>query len=245
MILGVIPARYQSTRLPGKPLVDILGLSMIERVYRQALKAKKLDRVVIATDHMDIFNHALDKGMEVVMTGTHHPSGTDRVFEAGTTFSDVDLLVNIQGDEPFIEPEKIDALVDLMLEKPNASIGTLCCEISDLDMLFAKDEVKVVMDVENKALYFSRAPIPFPRQKLENEVIGYYHIGLYAYRWETLRKIVDLPPSRMEQLESLEQLRWLENGYPIHIALTGPSAISVDTAEDLEIARKFALNFNS
>lgn len=243
-VLGIIPARYASTRFPGKPLAMIKGKTMIRRVVEQAWKSK-LDAVVVATDDMRIADEVLGFGGQYVLTDPNHRSGTDRCREALDTLeTQYDAVVNIQGDEPFIDPRQINALVDLISEE-ETQIASLVRRIDDEDALFSTNTVKVVMDNEGKALYFSRNPIPFMRnvareQWLENGVF-YQHIGIYAYKAEVLRQIAALPPSKLEMAESLEQLRWLENGLPIRMAVTNLMNVSIDTPSDLDKVERLTM----
>lgn len=236
--LGIIPARYASTRFPGKPLAAIRGKSMIQRVYEQAAKVEGLTDLVVATDDKRIFMHVREFGGNVVMTGTHHPSGTDRCFEAWQkTKPDCDVVVNIQGDEPFIDPAQIDLLIRLISRK-EVRIASLAKMITkDVD-LQNPNVVKLVMDKAGKALYFSRSPIPYLRQEdqaRKDQMPAYYkHIGLYAYKTDALREIVKLPASMLEKAEALEQLRWLENGFAVHMQLTDKESVSIDTPNDLK-----------
>lgn len=235
--IGVIPARFASSRFPGKPLVDILGKTMIERVYNQASQALTLQRVVVATDDPRIFDHVKSFGGEVMMTSPHHASGTDRCAEVAALLpQSVDIIVNIQGDEPFIAPSQIDALVGLF-SNPNCEIGTLVKRISNAEDLHSDTVIKVVRDLNGKALYFSRNAIPHLRGVKGDDVLHqanfYKHIGIYAYRAEVLKTLAALPVSALERSEVLEQLRWLENGYSIHLAETEHESNSVDTPEDL------------
>lgn len=243
-VLGIIPARYTSTRFPGKPLAMIKGKTMIRRVVEQAWKSK-LDAVVVATDDMRIADEVLGFGGQYVLTDPNHRSGTDRCREALDTLeTQYDAVVNIQGDEPFIDPRQINALVDLISEE-ETQIASLVRRIDDEDALFSTNTVKVVMDNEGKALYFSRNPIPFMRnvareQWLENGVF-YQHVGIYAYKAEVLRRIAALPPSKLEMAESLEQLRWLENGLPIRMAVTNLMNVSIDTPSDLDKVERLTM----
>lgn len=238
--LGVIPSRYASTRFPGKPLADIQGKSMIRRVYEQALKSRILDRVVVATDDVRILNHVKDFGGEVLMTHTRHPNGTSRCEEVlnkleaeGNLF---DVVVNIQGDEPFIQPEQIDKVIT-PFRNGELQICSLAAEIRDQETLFNPNVVKVVMDEEGFALYFSRHPIPYVRDASHADWLTkstfYQHLGLYAFRSDVLKRVVTFQPSRLEQSEALEQLRWLENGVDIHMTFTDYEAWGIDTPEDL------------
>ena len=243
-VVGIIPARYASTRFPGKPLAMIKGKTMIRRVVEQAWKSK-LDAVVVATDDMRIADEVLGFGGQYVLTDPNHRSGTDRCREALDTLeTQYDAVVNIQGDEPFIDPRQINALVDLISEE-ETQIASLARRIDDEDALFSTNTVKVVMDNEGKALYFSRNPIPFMRnvareQWLENGVF-YQHVGIYAYKAEVLRRIAALPPSKLEMAESLEQLRWLENGLPIRMAVTHLMNVSIDTPSDLDKVERLTM----
>lgn len=236
-ILGIIPARYASTRFPGKPLVDIGGKSMIQRVYAQCKKAILLTDVVVATEDERIMTHVQNFGGKVEMTSDQHLTGTDRVAEVAQKYPDFDAYINIQGDEPFIAPEAIDILCQKMTEnKPQ--IATLIKKITDISLLQNPNAVKVVADKNNYALYFSRQPIPFLRNQpnLESwiEVHDFYqHIGIYGFSKETLAEIGILSPGILEMAESLEQLRWMENGYHILTAITDYQSIAIDTPEDL------------
>lgn len=240
--IGIIPARYASTRFPGKPLVDIGGMTMIERVYRQASKA--LERVVVATDDSRIFDTVKEFGGEVVMTSTNHRSGTDRCFEAFKNCkSDADIVVNIQGDEPFIEPRQIEAVKACFTRDESTPIATLVRLFDPSlgwDALFNPNTPKVVLDNNGNALYFSRSIIPYVRGKQWEQWIEsatfYTHVGLYAYRADVLSEITRLPQSSLELAESLEQLRWIQNGYRIATALTSDPTVGIDTPEDLERA---------
>lgn len=230
--IGVIPARYGSSRFEGKPLVDIKGKSMIQRVYEQASKCSSLQSVVVATDDERIESAVKSFGGEVVMTSSDHPSGTDRCAEAVSALglNDDDVVINIQGDEPMIEPELIDRLVSLF-DDNGVEIGTL---VSDAGPEIGLDAtmIKVVLDEHSNGLYFSRSPIPFHRDR---EIDGYLkHIGLYGYRYGTLKKLVQLPIGKLEKTESLEQLRWLEAGYQIRTAKVEDNSFSIDTPEDLQ-----------
>ncbi len=238
-ILGVIPARYASTRFPAKPLVDIDGQTMIERVYRQAKKSKSLSNVVVATDNSKILTHVKSFGGEAVITAESHPSGTDRVFEALTLQSEkYDYVINIQGDEPFIAPEQIDLLASML--DGQTALATLIKKIDDPEQLVNPNVVKAIRNQHNEAIYFSRSPVPHIRNKNQTEWLQYHtfykHIGMYAYRADALEKITKLPTSSLEQAESLEQLRWIENGFKIKVAETHLETIGIDTPEDLEKA---------
>jgi len=238
-ILGIIPSRYASTRFPGKPLADIKGKSMIQRVYEQSRKSKRLHEVIVATDDKRIFDHVLSFGGKVIMTSPEHQSGTDRCYETLTLCGQAyDAVVNIQGDEPFIDPQQIDTLCEC-LSGENVQLATLVRKTDDPSEIHNINRIKVVLDKNNHALYFSRAAIPFMKGTQPGEwgaIRPYWmHIGIYGYRSETLKEITSLPVSGLEKAESLEQLRWLENGYRIKVAETTHESVSVDTPEDLEM----------
>lgn len=240
--IGIIPARYASSRFPGKPLVDIGGQSLVERTWRQASKAVQLSEVVVATDDERIFEHVTAFGGKAVMTRQEHPSGTDRCAEAAALFPDFDIVVNIQGDEPFIAPEQIDAVLHPLLMHSEIAVATLAKAIEHRDEIFNPNVVKVVMDKHGRAMYFSRSPIPYLRNIPQEEWPGihffYKHIGLYAFRREALLELTALPPGVYEQAESLEQLRWLSAGYFIAVTLTDRETMGIDTPEDVERARE-------
>lgn len=231
-ILAVIPARYDSSRFPGKPLADIGGKSMIQRVYEQAKSVDILDRVIIATDDSRIFEHAQKFGAEVMMTSNNHINGTERIAEVVRNLDqEFDAVINIQGDEPFIQPKQIALLCDI-IESSDSPIASLCKEIIDDQELESPNTVKVVMNKEQKALYFSRFPIPFRRNK-ESIKQYYKHIGMYAFKSKLLNKLIELPVSQLELAESLEQLRWLDSGFSIAMGITDCDSIGIDTPEDL------------
>jgi 3-deoxy-manno-octulosonate cytidylyltransferase (CMP-KDO synthetase) len=246
----VIPARFASTRLPGKPLLDIAGKPMIEHVYERACESKAT-RVVIATDDPRIEKAAHRFGAEVVMTSPEHASGTDRLEEVSRlmAFGDDEILVNVQGDEPLIPPGLIDQVADNLARHPGASVSTLCEPIEDIESVFNPNVVKVVFDQTGRAHYFSRAPIPWARDPFSEPAgraalpagIPYYrHIGLYGYRVSLLRDFVRWPVSPLEVSESLEQLRALWHGATIHVAVANEKpAGGVDTHEDLQRLRKW------
>jgi 3-deoxy-manno-octulosonate cytidylyltransferase (CMP-KDO synthetase) len=240
-IIGIIPARFGSTRFEGKPLIDIQGMSMIQRVYLQCKKAKSLSHVVVATDDQRIFAHVEDFGGKVILTSPLHASGTERCNEVlsileQTSTTSIDGVLNIQGDEPFINPTQIDELAKL-LHNPEVHIATLIKKITDKTELFNSNVVKVVFNQFSQALYFSRSPIPHLRGVDQNnwllEGSFFKHIGIYAYRSSILESIVKIEPSNLEKAESLEQLRWLSNGYKIDVAETDSESIAIDTPEDL------------
>jgi 3-deoxy-manno-octulosonate cytidylyltransferase (CMP-KDO synthetase) len=232
----IIPARYASTRFPGKPLADIGGMTMIQKVYEQAVKSGVAKKVVVATDDERIFSHVNDFLGEAVMTSAEHKSGTDRCFEAlNKSGENFDVVINLQGDEPFIQPEQLHKLAACFSDS-NCKITTLVKKIENKEDIENQNVVKVVKDMNNYALYFSRSIIPFNREK-RNSSIYFKHLGLYAYRAETLKDISSLHPSPLELAESLEQLRWLENGYKIKVAETELESIAIDTPLDLKRAQ--------
>ncbi|MBX7052233.1 MAG: 3-deoxy-manno-octulosonate cytidylyltransferase [Flavobacteriales bacterium] len=237
-ILGIIPARYASTRFPGKPLVEIDGKTMICRVIEQATACSALTDILVATDDDRIFNHVISLGKKVVMTSPQHPSGTDRCLEAYIKSGlSADAIINIQGDEPFVDPSQIDQLANL-ISKPHVEIGTLVKRIHDEETLFNPNKVKVVFSPDGKAIYFSRHAIPFQKSRAQHDWLMHHayfkHIGLYAYKTTTLQAICQLEPSPLEVAESLEQLRWLESGKSIYVAETDIETPAVDTPEDLK-----------
>ncbi|QKG52902.1 3-deoxy-manno-octulosonate cytidylyltransferase [Hymenobacter sp. BRD67] len=243
-VLAIIPARYASTRLPGKPLVDLGGQTMIQRVVAQARLAG-LARVVVATDDTRIRDHVLSFGGEAVLTRSDHPSGTDRVWEAFEQLGspvNISCILNIQGDEPFIHPAQLNALVELFAHNPPPAIATLIKPVLTEEELFSPHLPKVVTDQRGNALYFSRHPLPYQRQQPTAAWLHhhryYRHLGLYAYRPDVLRQLTQLPPSPLELAESLEQLRWLEAGFQIQTAVTELDAFGIDTPEDVVRARQ-------
>ncbi|MEO5571687.1 MAG: 3-deoxy-manno-octulosonate cytidylyltransferase [Bacteroidia bacterium] len=234
-IIGIIPARFASTRFPGKPLTMIGNMSMIERVYKQALKSKKLDHVVVATDDDRIRDHVQSFNGNVVMTATDHKSGTDRCAEVIKKEKEKwDIVINIQGDEPFIDPDQIDVLISCF-DDELTEIATLIKRINNEDDLANPNVVKVVINKFADALYFSRSKIPYQQNANAGfQNIYFKHIGIYGYFSSTLEEISLLKQTRLEQAESLEQLRWIENGYLIKTAVCEHESISIDTPEDLE-----------
>lgn len=241
-ILGVIPARYASTRFPGKPLTLIAGKSMIQRVYEQCSLCHSLDEVVVATDDSRIFDHVAGFGGKVLLTSDKHRSGTERIGEVLKIIKNAgegklfDVVVNIQGDEPFIAPEQIESVAGCFREA-RTEISTLVKPITDIRDLVNPNVVKVVVNRNGDALYFSRQPIPFYRGAGQEDWIKshtyYKHIGIYAFRSQVLELIVNLTPSPLEKAESLEQLRWIENGFSVVTAVTDIETIAIDTPEDL------------
>ncbi|QHV99596.1 3-deoxy-manno-octulosonate cytidylyltransferase [Spirosoma endbachense] len=246
MIIGIIPARYGSTRFPGKPLADIGGKSMIQRVLEQAWQAQSLDKVVVATDDERIAEAVLRLGGEAIMTRTDHPSGTDRCWEAYSRLiaekevkaSVSDYIINIQGDEPFIDPEQINELAAIL--DGTVELATQMSSVDSAELLHNPKEAKIIINARNEALYFSRAAIPYLwglDPAVWHQHHAYHrHVGLYAYRADVLEKITELPPSPLEQAESLEQLRWLEAGYRIKLVETQFQTPSVDDPADIEKA---------
>jgi 3-deoxy-manno-octulosonate cytidylyltransferase (CMP-KDO synthetase) len=236
--VGIIPARYASTRFPGKPLVDIAGKSMIERVYAQAAKSQALSDIIVATDHEEIERAVRSFGGNVCLTNAAHPSGTDRCAEVLEKMKLVcDAIINIQGDEPFIEPRQIDLLCSCF-DDPRTELATIIKEITSDQVLFNPNSPKAIVDHEGFAIYFSRQPLPFVRGREQSEWLGkhrfYQHVGVYGYRPEILRKITSLPPSPLEKAEALEQLRWVENGFKIKTVVTSFETVAIDTPEDLK-----------
>lgn len=236
-IIAIIPARYNSTRLPGKVLEKIGGKTVLELVYRKVMQARNIDEVIIATDDQKIIDIASSFGAHAEMTFSSHRSGTDRCAQVSREFWEGDIIINIQGDEPFIDPAIIDLLALKMKDDDWIEIATLCSKGSNYPEISDPNTVKVVKDIYNKVLYFSRATIPFNRDQ-DNEVSYYKHIGIYAYRNKILQSITALKESKLENAEKLEQLRWMENGYRIHVFETEYKGFGIDTMEDLEKARK-------
>jgi 3-deoxy-manno-octulosonate cytidylyltransferase (CMP-KDO synthetase) len=240
-IIGIIPARYASTRFPGKPLVDIAGKSMIQRVVEQSKLASSLKKVIVATDDQRIYDHVKNLGHEVFMTSSDHTTGTERCREAlildGGNY---DFVINIQGDEPFIDPEQINLLASIFDRK--TEIATLIKKISSLDDLSNPNIVKALKIDSGLALYFSRSSIPhmrnIPKDDWMKSQAHYKHIGIYGYRVDVLSKIIQLAPTPLEIAESLEQLRWIENGFRIRTATTEIETIGIDAPEDVAKALK-------
>lgn len=228
--LCIIPARYASTRLPGKPLRDIAGKPMIVRVYERAVQAKRVQDVVVATDDERIRTAVEEHGGRAVMTRTDHVTGTDRLAEVAEKMTDYDLIINVQGDEPLIDPTVIDALVEPFLADARLSMATAKTLLTDEEEIANPNNVKVITDLTGNALYFSRARIPYARNEGANV---YKHIGIYAYRRDFLLSYARMAQTPLERSESLEQLRALENGHRIHVIETDAVFIGVDTEEDL------------
>jgi 3-deoxy-manno-octulosonate cytidylyltransferase (CMP-KDO synthetase) len=246
-VIGVIPARWGSTRYEGKPLADILGKTMIQRVYESAKCSNTLNEVIVATDDQRIIDACKSFSANVMMTDSDHPSGSDRVAEVARK-TDGDIYVNIQGDEPMLQPENIDRAVKPLLNNPEIILSTLKTDVKEMDEIFDINRVKVVTDKDDFALYFSRLPIPFAREpevsninfkeelRLKSDLWKFYfiQIGLYVFRRDFLFKFTSLPSSPLEKLEKLEQLRALENGYRIKVVYTDKDSIGVDSPEDLD-----------
>lgn len=240
-ILCIIPARYASTRFPGKPLALIAGKSMIQRVYEQAQKSTLLTYLAVATDDERIFDHVVSFGGNVVMTSAHHSTGTERCLEAFRKLSaqyNFDVIINIQGDEPLIDPSQIDKLAGCFINH-ETMIATLAKAFTENEDKNNPNIVKLVTDKAGMALYFSRFPIPYVREKKPSDLICYKHIGLYAYKTNVLKEICKLEPSLLEKAESLEQLRWLENGYRIRVAFTDTESLAVDIPDDISKVEKY------
>lgn len=232
-IIIVIPARYASSRFPGKPLALIHGKTMIERVYQRCLQCKQVKKIIVATDDSRIFDHVRGFGGLAYMTSPSHRSGTDRCGEIIKKYEgDADILINVQGDEPYISPKQIELLISCFAEE-DCKIATLVRPLDGAEELQNSNVVKVVLDRNGFALYFSRLPIPYsPAQNLKNHSY-LQHVGIYGYRTQTLNELIALEQSPLEIAENLEQLRWLENGYRIKTALTKEESFSVDVPEDL------------
>ena len=240
-VVGVIPSRYGSSRLPGKPLKDICSKSMVQRVYERAKQSKLLDEVIVATDDKRIVEEVKRFKGKAVMTSVNHPNGTSRIAEAVKNL-DVDLVINIQGDEPFIRFEMIDELVKVLVKDKDKVMATLCYELNDKNKYQDENVVKVVCDIYGNALYFSRSLIPYPRKEINFKV--YEHIGIYGYRKSFIQEFVKLKDTPLSIIESLEQLKVLEHGYKLFVVETkyDYDALSIDTQEDLEEARRIIKN---
>ncbi len=234
-VIGVIPARFGSTRLPGKPLKDLCGKSVLQRVYENALMAKSLDDVIVACDDERVLNEVSRFGGKAVMTSISHPNGSSRAAEVVQNM-DVDFVINIQGDEPFVAPEIIDELANLLLSNKELYCATLCTKV-DPEEYGNPNVVKVVRTLKGDALYFSRSLIPYPRNEVENSV--FEHVGIYGYSKDFLITYTDLADTPLSEIESLEQLKVLEHGFSMRVYETqyAYNALSIDTIEDLEKAR--------
>lgn len=242
-VLGVIPSRYNSSRFPGKPLIDILGKSMIQRVYERVKEAQLFNKVIVATDDERIFNHVMAFGGESMMTADTHQSGTDRCVEVLEKYQDFDVVVNIQGDEPLVNPEQLITLVSAF-SNPDVEIATLATHRIKTEDIQNPNRVKVVVDKIGHALYFSRSPIPF--DLVSNNYPFLKHIGVYAFRSDVLLSIKNLEHSLLTQTESLEQLNWMYHGFKIKVKLTEIESPNVDVPEDLEfVIQKIKANIES
>lgn len=234
-VLGVIPARYHSTRLPGKPLQMIGNKPMIQWVYEGACKASLLDEVLVATDDERIFQAVCNFGGKAELTSPDHPTGTDRLAEVARR-NPADIVVNIQGDEPLIQGKVIDSIVRPLMDDPSLAMSTAKFRLTDPEQIKEASVVKVITDENDNALYFSRAPLPYPRNS--QSAVYWKHIGLYGYRYEFLLKFIELPQTMLELSESLEQLRALGYGYRIKVIEVAADSIGVDTPDDLERVRR-------
>ena len=234
--LGIIPSRFDSSRFPGKPLIEIAGKSMIRHVYERSSQSR-LSRIVVATDDQRIFDHVKNFGGEVIMTSSDHLTGTDRCVEAYSMLDvEFDAVINIQGDEPVINPSQLDLLA-FCFNDDDCEIATLAVKAKNEDILFDDSKIKVVLDEDKKALYFSRFAIPYQQRPqaewLENHCY-YKHVGIYGFKPSVLKHIGKLPPSSLEKAESLEQLRWMQNGYSIQVRVTEFDSVSVDIPKDVD-----------
>ncbi|EGN56606.1 3-deoxy-manno-octulosonate cytidylyltransferase [Hallella multisaccharivorax DSM 17128] len=243
-IIAIIPARFASTRFPGKPLAMLAGKPVIEHVYEQV--SQVLSEVWVATDNSRIYDAVIAFGGKAVMTRADHKSGTDRIEEAAEKInSKADVIVNVQGDEPFIQPSQIETLCGLF-DNPTTQIATLGKPFDSMDAVRNSNSPKIVTDNNGFALYFSRSVIPFVRGKEPDTWLTQFpflkHLGIYAYRREVLREVTSLPMSTLEKAESLEQLRWLQNGYRIRVGITNVETVGIDTPEDLKRAEEFLIN---
>lgn len=239
--IAIIPARYSSSRFPGKPLALLAGKTVIEHVYEQV--TRQISEAWVATDDERIFETVKGFGGNAVMTRKDHKSGTDRIEEAAEKINtDADVIVNIQGDEPFIQPSQIETVCS-QFDDPTTQIATLGKPFESMEAVENPNSPKIVTDVNGFALYFSRSVIPFVRGIDQAQWLGHYpflkHLGIYAYRREVLRQVTRLPQSSLEKAESLEQLRWLQNGYRIRVGITNVETVGIDTPEDLKRAEEF------
>jgi 3-deoxy-manno-octulosonate cytidylyltransferase (CMP-KDO synthetase) len=240
-VLGIIPARYGSSRFPGKPLIDLKGKTMIQRVYEGAKKSNLLSDIIVATDDQRIVDEVKRFGGNVLLTKDTHPSGTDRCGEIARKFSDIDVVVNIQGDEPLVDYRQLDALISAFKDE-TTTIATLGIKDVTLEDINNTNRIKIVVDHIQNALYFSRSAIPNYANSKGNplEIYPFYrHIGLYAYRSEILKELVELKPTQLETIESLEQLRWLYYGYSIRVVETNIETPNIDVPEDVKKVIEF------
>jgi len=235
-VVGIIPSRYGSSRFEGKALADLAGKPLVQHVYERASQASVLDELLVATDDDRIFKAVTSFGGKALMTSPHHATGTDRLAEVAGSL-EADVIVNIQGDEPLIEPKAIEEATRPLLADPSIPMSTLMADVATEEELMDPNLVKVVVDCDGFAMYFSRSPIPYPRAGTFNESRYHHHIGLYVYRREFLLTFSKLPRTPLEKQERLEQLRVLEHGYRIRVVPTKYRSISVDTPEDLEKVR--------
>jgi 3-deoxy-manno-octulosonate cytidylyltransferase (CMP-KDO synthetase) len=237
-VIVVIPSRYASTRLPGKPLVPLAGKPMVQHVYERAKRAQTVHRVLVATDDQRIMDAVAAFGGEARMTRSDHRTGTERIAEVAV-HEDGDVFVNVQGDEPLIDPVAIDTAVGALLEEPQAQISTVATPIRHAGDIMDPNVVKTVLDFDGNALYFSRAPIPWIRDTQQKVHVNYWkHLGLYVFQREALLEFPTLPQGALEKIEQLEQLRWLENGWKIRVAEVAHDAVSVDVPEDVARVEK-------
>jgi 3-deoxy-manno-octulosonate cytidylyltransferase (CMP-KDO synthetase) len=248
MIIGIIPARFASTRLLGKPLANICGKPMIQHTYESAKQSKLLNDVIIAADDEKVAQIINNFGAKVVMTSKDIATGSDRIASVAQNLPDAKIIVNIQGDEPFIKGEMIDQAIEPLLFDRSVNVSTLAKRIDNTQDLKSPSVVKVVFDYNNFAMYFSRSPIPYVRDARTNfdriqRAEIYKHIGLYVYRRESLLKFTELKPTDLEQAEKLEQLRMLENGFKVKVVVTEFESLSIDTQEDLERARVYYIRY--
>ncbi len=240
-VLGIIPARYSSSRFPGKPLIDLKGKSMIQRVYEGTAKSSLIDKLIVATDDERIYDHVKSFGGNVMMTSADHTTGTDRCGEVAHQFPDYDVIINIQGDEPLVDYRQLEELIQLF-ENPLTQIGTLGIQLTDKNDLTNENRIKIVLNHKNQALYFSRSAIPNNQKYKGNafsEGLFLRHIGLYGFRRDVLMELINLKITSLETIESLEQLRWLYYGYTINVAKTTIETPNIDSPEDIELVLKF------
>jgi 3-deoxy-manno-octulosonate cytidylyltransferase (CMP-KDO synthetase) len=237
LVIGVIPVRYNSSRLPGKPFLPIQGKSLLQRVYQRASKSKLIDKLIVATDDVRIKKLVKDFGGEVVLTSQKPKTGTDRVAEAVKN-SNHNIILNTQGDEPFLNPKMLDELISYMKKNKKVQMGTLAMKVKDRDFFENPNRVKVVIDKKGDALYFSRFPIPFQRDGKKNKIDYYEHIGVYAFRKGFLSKYAKMRQTPLEKSESLEQLRVLENGFKIKVLVTKYGSKSINSFSDLKGFKK-------
>jgi 3-deoxy-manno-octulosonate cytidylyltransferase (CMP-KDO synthetase) len=245
-IVGIIPARFASTRLPGKPLLSDTGTPLIQHVVDAARRSTRLTRIIVATDDARVFEAVASRGGQAVMTRDDHPTGTDRVAEVAAAIPDADIIVNLQGDEPEIAGETLDLVASLLLDDPSVPMATIATPIRDAATYFDPSCVKVVISSAGRALYFSRSPIPLVRDggfdPISEAPQAHLHLGLYAYRRDFLLGLGKMPPSPLERLEKLEQLRVLEAGYPIAVGVVDEPSVGIDTPEEY---RRFVARWRS